>query len=282
MSSRFRRLTDLYVNGKAVPLTDGTHLWVQALNSYQRDECVSDAQVARSRLVMALRENGTERIKIEGKYYEAGRDAMIADLAIHRATAKMGTYVDDMRADPEWKERMDILMRTDETDTATPLTLEEVALLATVNQAIMDELAKREKEEVDYLTQSLSKLDDDEIIDEWTEDWLENRGGEIAQGEYRLTEVWYATRWCTATVIDGAELDHSTCDGHQQKVFETRQHVRDVPSELLTLIHAGLTELNVVGSDPKDSASVENSSKSSPTPSVAEESKDSTSVAIPV
>jgi hypothetical protein len=281
MSSRFRRLTDLFVNGRPVALTDGTYLWVQALNSYQRDECVSDAQVARSRLVMALREKGSERLKIEGKYYETGRDDMIRDLATHRATAKMGSYIEEMRADPDWKERMEILMRTDESDTATPLTHEEISLLATINQAIMDELNRRESEEVAFLIQSFAKLEDAEIIDEWTEDWLENRGSEIAQGEYRLTEIWYATRWCAAVPIGSDDLDHSPCDGHQQKVFETRQHVREVGTELTTLILDALNALNVVGSDPKDSDSQESSSRSSPTRSEAEESKDSTSVATP-
>lgn len=280
MSSRFRRLTELFVNGKAVDLTDGTYLWVQALNSYQRDECVSDAQVARSRLVMALREKGDERLKIEGRYFESGKVAMVQDLAAHRSSAKMGEYVEDMRADPEWSERMDILLRTDDSDTAKPLTLEEVELLSRVNRAVMDEMSKRENEEQAFLVQKYEKMPDDELIDEWTDDWLEGRGGEIASAEYKLTEIWYATRWCNATPTDG-DLDHSGCDGHREKVFENRAEVRDVTDDLKRLIISTLTDLNLAGNDPKGSASAANSSRSSPTPSEAEESKGSTSTETP-
>ncbi len=281
MSSRFRRLTDLFVTGTPLPLPDGSYLWVQALNSYQRDECVSDAQIARSRLVMALREKGDERLKIEGRFYETGRPTMIQDLATHRASSKMGEYIEQMRADPDWSERMEILLRTDEKDTATPLTVEEVDLMASVNTAVMDELARRETEEVAFLTQSFEKLTDDDLIDEWTEDWLEGKGGDIAQGEYRLTEIWYATRWCAAIANADGELDHGACDGHRPKVFENRQGVREVSNELMSLIYAALSDLNMVGSDPKGSASAGSSSRSSPTPSAEEESRASTSAETP-
>jgi hypothetical protein len=278
-SARFRRLTDLFTVGKAVELPDQTYLWVQALNAYQRDECISDAQVARSRMVMALRDKGDERLKIEGRFYENGRDSMIGDLAANRAQNKMGDVVDDLRADPDWKERMEILLRSDPDDAAQPMTIEEVELLAKVNREVMAEMEKRESDERDFITRTMSRQSDEEIIDAWTEDYLEMRGGERAQREYQLTETWYATRWCAATkpADSGMDLDHSECNAHDERVFADRQAVREIPSDLFVVIQRALVDLNMVGRDPKGSASNQSSSPSSPTPSAPEESTPSTS-----
>ncbi len=282
--AKMRRLTELFVVGKAVPLGDGTHIWVQALNAYQRDECIHDAQVARARLVMALQQAGEERMKIEARFHEVGRERHIKELASTRATEKMGDSIEALRADPEWKERMDILMRTDANDTAAPLTPEEIALLADVNERVMNELRRREKDENDWQRHNLETLSDDELIDQWTEQYIEKRGSELAGGEYTLTEVWFCARDCEAVTDPEApdeELDHSQCGGHQDRVFETRQQVREAPTALVSLISDTLTELNVSGLDPKGSGKAASSSGSSPTPSVAEESKPSTSTATP-
>lgn len=281
MSTRFRRLTDLFVTGLPAQLPDGTHIWIQALNSYQQDECRSDAQVARARLIMALREKGEEREKIEARFYEFGREHMISELADTRAKRKMADYVDAMRSDPEWKERLEILTRTDIEDTATPLTPDEVALLAQVNQEVLSELTTRESDENAFQVRRLEPMSDEDLITEWTEQWLESRGGEIAQGEYRLTEIWYATRWCNALAGPDGELDHSGCEGHGEKVFATRQDVRDVPGPLLQLIADTQSELNLAGRDPKGSGSAANSSNSSSTPNEPADSTPSTSTATP-
>ena len=73
---------------------------------------------------------------------------------------------------------------------------------------------------------------------------------------------------------------HSACEGHHNKVFETRLDVRDAGDELTARIHEALAELNLVGNDPKDSARAASSSSSPPTPSAAEESLPSTSTPI--
>jgi hypothetical protein len=275
---RFRRLTDLFVVGQAVALPDDSgYLWVQALSPYQRDEAISDAQVGRARIVMAMREAGEEKLKIEARFYETGREKAIEDLATSRMQDKIGEFVEDLRADPEWRERLDILLRTDQDDTAEPITPEEVALLARLNTEVMDELKRREDDEAAYQRRHLDALNDEELVDEWNEAWLEQRGSALAAAEYRLTEIMHATRYCQAVAVTDGELDHSNCEGHSERVFETRTDVREAPQDLVSLIQAALVEINVEGRDPKDSGNPANSSASSPTPSEAEESTPSTS-----
>jgi hypothetical protein len=276
-NKRFRRITDLFVVGKPVPLADGTYLWVQALNAYQRDECVSDAQVARARLVMALRETGDERTKIEARFYETGRDTAITELADLKMRAKISEVLEDLRSDPDWKERLEILLRTDTSDTAEPMTPEEMRLLATINDDVMAEMHKREADEAAYQTEQLSRLTDEELIEEWLEQWVESRGTSLAAAEYRLTETWYATRYCNALPVPDGELDHTECDGHTERIFESRTDVREVPETLLSLVQDALMEINVGGTDPKGSARRPSSSGSSPTPNAPAASTPSTS-----
>lgn len=281
MNTRFRRLTELFVRGKAVPLPDGTYLWVQVINAYERDECLSDAQVSRSRMILALKKDGEERIKVKARLAELGHEAMGAQLARSRSEGKMSDFADQMRADPDWKERMDILMRTDFETAAKPPTIEETALIATINDEVLSELIKRENDERAFLERRYERMSEEDLIDEWAEEWMERKGATLSAQDYRLTELWYATRYCEAVTTDTDELDHSLCNGHSEKVFETKQDARSAPSELSELLRAALDELNMAGRDPKDSDSPTNSSASSPTPSAPEESTPSTSTETP-
>lgn len=272
---RYRRLTDLFVNGKAVPMPDGSHLWVQVINAYERDEAVSDAQVARARIVLALKNEGRERIKIEGRLAEIGKELMAADLAQAKAEQKTPDFAEEMRADPEWKERMDICLRTDFDASAKPATDAEEVLMAKINAEVLAEFEKREKDETDFLVRKYERLSDDEFIDEWVEEWLDRRGSDLATAEFRLTELWYATRYCDAEQI-GDLLDHSRCEGHRIPVFESKNEARSAPEELQVLLREALDELNVGGKDPKDSDSPQSSSDSPPAPNAPEASTPST------
>lgn len=281
MNQRFRRLTDLFVDGRAIPMPDGTHLWVQVVNAYERGEALSDAQVARSRLILALKDKGDERVKVLARLEEHGRDSMVSDLAEVQALAKQGEFFDELRSDPEWKDRMEIIMRTDWNSASAPSSEEELALMVRINAEVMGELDRRQKEENDFLVRKYRRMDDDEFVSIWIDEWLERRGTDLATAEFRLTETWYATRFCDAAPDDLGVLDHTRCGGHTERVFPTKSDARAAPDRLQELIRAALDDLNIGGTDPKDSASPPNSSDSPPTPNGPAASTPSTSTATP-
>lgn len=282
MSNRFRRLTELFVQGKAVDLPGGGHLWVQVINSFERDECLSDAQVSRARLILALKDQGHERLKVQGRLAEIGLDAMAKELAEARAGAKSGDFADEMRDDPDWKERMNIILRTDWDNAAKPPTEGELLTMQKINEEVLGELVRREEEETEFLVRRFRRMDEEEFVDEWVNEWVERRGSGLATQEYRLTELWYAARYCDARPNEEGELDHTRCEGHRERVFETKQDARSAPNELQELLRGALDELNLAGRDPKDSDSPASSSDSPPTPSEPEESTPSTSTETPV
>lgn len=279
-TQRFRRLTDLFVNGKAVPMPDGSHLWIQVINAFERDEAISDAQVARARIVLALKADGRERVKVEGRLAEIGKDSMATDLAQAKAEVKTPDFAEEMRADPEWAERMNIVLRTDFNTAAKPATEQEALFMSRINDEVLAEFAKREADERSFLERSYARMTDEEFITVWVEEWLDRRGSDLATAEYRLTELWYATRYCDAVVQDGV-LDHTRCEGHRLSVFESKLDARSAPQNLQELLRAALDDLNLGGNDPKDSGSPPSSSDSPPAPSAEAESTPSTSTQTP-
>lgn len=281
MSTRFRRLTDLFVDGRTVTLPDDTHLFIRAINSYERDECISDAQVARARLILALKENGNERVKVEALFAREGRDKLVDDLASLKSDDKYSDVVAAMEADPEWSERVEVMRRTDFDNAAKPALPEEQAYVASVFTDWADEVQKRLADERDFIANDLTRLSDEQLLDEYLDAWLAKRGGELASAEYLLTEMWYATRYCDAVADRDGVLDHSRCEGHTLRVFETKADARAVPDGLQALVRGALDELTMAARDPKGLASHPSSSASSPPPSEGEESVPSGSVATP-
>lgn len=286
-NNRFRRLTDLFVNGRTMSLPtlpDGRangYLWIQVINSYERDECLSDAQVARSRLVLALREDGDERLKMQARIAEIGREKLTQQLADLRVSMKTGEIASEMRSDPEWKERVEMVLRLNDDESALPPTEEEKRLQARVNADVLEEMARREDLERSYLQRFLTRLSDDEFLEEWVKEWIDRRGTTRAAAEYKLTEVWFATRWCEAQPTEDDNLDHSRCEGHRNRVFESKADARAADDSLVDMIKNVLDDLNIGGQDPKDSARPTSSSGSSPTPSAAEGSAPSTPAETP-
>lgn len=265
MTQRFRRLTDLFVDGMALPVGDGTYLWLQALNAFERDEAVSDAQAARARLIMALRENGAERVRIEARLELRGRESFIDELASAKADGQYSKILARLEDDPEWSEKINILRRTDFTNNAAA-TAEEQDLVGKLLDEWSTELRTRLDDELDYQKRRYAQVDDEELLHDYVDAFMERRGDDLASAEYGLTEIWYAARYCEATPVEAGELNHDACNGHAERVFPAKADVKAAPDRLRTLIQEGLQKLAMSLRDPKDSGSPQSSSGSSPQP----------------
>jgi hypothetical protein len=252
--ARRRRVTDLFVHGREVALPGGGFLWVEVLNSFQRQEALQAAQVAKARLVMALERDGRERIQVQARLAEFGRDAFIGDLVDDELSQRTAQIVTRIHDDPDWKERIDVLTGTDVSDTATPLTDAEQALLAALSVEYLAEVDARKADEHEFLTRMFGAFDDEELIERYAKAWAERKGALLSAAEYRLTELWYATRFCSGVLnLDTAEVDHGACDGHGEAFFAAREDVRSAPDELRDLLSEALGAVGMGPRDPKGS-----------------------------
>lgn len=280
--SKYRKIADLYVRGKELVFDDGTVMWVQVLNDFERAECRRAAQAERGKLVMALRELDTpEWRQLQGAFYSQTRDLTIDELVNGRLAEWYVKVADGIQNDPDWAERREILSRADEV-TALPEEDPQRQLVDKLNREWVDEIDRRLKEERDFYTESLTSFSEDELLTEYKERWVERRGTSLALAEYNLSEVFHVARVCDAVVPDeGEPFDHSACKSHAMRVFETLAEVRDLPDELILKIRAvlelmAMTERDARFSDRSLSSSSPSQGPEQPadsTPSIPSESE---------
>ena len=281
--SRYKKLTDLYVRGKELVFEDGTVMWLQVLNPFEVDDARKDAQAARGRLTNALKEIGSQEFDaVLGAFRGRGRENSVADLVNARSLEWYVKAQQDVEVDPEWKERVDIINRADDT-TATAMEEVEKEYLAQVNGEWLAELERRLTEEQEYQRGHWMRMSDDDLVQEYRDVYLEKRGNDVAVAEYNLAEIYYGSRVCDAVPDEDGffpKTAHDKCQ-HKERVFEDKVEVRDLPQEMVERLREGFDDLTMSVRDARFSPRQGSSSGSSPLPSAEEASTPSTQVETP-
>jgi hypothetical protein len=224
MARKLRQVLDLYTTGRSVTLRDGTRLWVQVLNPFEHDTARNEAQIAKARLTLALKEFGSDELaKVRMYFLEDGQGEAAAKLVDAKMAMSTPRLIEGIRNDPEWTERLQIIERGSD-DTAKPLEGAESELLLKVTADFSTELGERLEAERDYLRAKYEEADEDELWAGYQEWYLERRASELMMGEFRLHQVYFGTRWCE----DDGSGSHADCDGHTEHVFANKE---EVPTE---------------------------------------------------
>lgn len=274
--AKYRRLTDLYVNGTEFVTKDGSVMWLQVLNQFERDDAIGDAQAARARLTLTLRDSdGDEMMKVRNAFDVAGREGAIEQVIAYGAAERFVKAINAVESDPAWTERLSVIKRGD--DLMVDPDEEERQLISKVNLEYSEAVEQFEQDEAELARQELEMLSDDELLDEYVKGYIDRRGNALAMAEYALVEVWYATRCCDAVEAGDGTWDHSACGKHQLKVWEHRADVKDEPDELLNGLADVMKTLNMGVREAKNSHRQGSSSEPSPLPSEVEDSTHSTS-----
>lgn len=264
--AKYKKVADLYVTGTEVVFKDGTVMWLQVLNPFEVEEARHAAQTARSRLVMALQNHGGDEMAyVEAALWSDGIEEARRKVVDFKASGVVMNAVIAIKNDPEWKERLDILDRTD----ASESTLEpaEKELYEKLQIEYVAEVQRRTEEEEAFLTQQYAKATEEELREEYKRLYIDRRGTEVANNEYRVTEVLLGARVCEGTRVDDAgDWDHSPCEGHEVPVYESKAEVRALPEDLAELIGAGFQRLAMSIRDAKDLDRLASSSVSSRQP----------------
>lgn len=268
--SKYKKLTDLYTPGTEVVFEDGTVMWLQVMNPFEVDDARKDAQAARGRLTNALKMVGSQDFDaVMGSFLARGREKAIDDLVNAKSLEWYLKAQQDIEVDPDWKERMAIIERTSEENVALGLEPEEKEYLATINNEWLAEIEKRLRDEQDYQRGHWERMNEAELMDEYREVYLDRRGNDLAVREYNLTEMFYGCRVCDAAPDEDGRFTstaHQACN-HKERVFESKEEVRELPEEMLGLIRMGFDALAMSVRDARFSHRQGSSSDSSPLPS---------------
>lgn len=274
--AKYKRTTDLYVQGRELELRDGNVVFVQALNPLERQEALGDAVAARARIILALEEiDSDEMRKVRGAFFQDGRAASIDAMLSNQTGEMLARISSQVRDQPEWREKMKIVDRNAELKARDPEDVERQALQK-IESEWFAEVNERFDVERDSRRVQYEAMGDEELIAELKELWAKNRGDTAAENEMKVSELWFALRCCDGTKNEDGVWDHSACDNHQLRLYETKDEVARLPEPLMDEYLTAMSLLNLTVREAKNSARLQSSSGSSLQPDVAEESTPST------
>lgn len=248
---RFRRLTELYVEGRAVPMRDGSFIWVQAMNPFERDEAIRDFQAARSRVMYGLRNKESESYKSAAAGFYAQDPAEVArEIVNAKLEGEYPRILQSIDQDPDWSERLQMLRRSQDVLDRPEEDEERVTVEAVAKEYMAEVEARMNNFESDEWERIQAK-EDDALLDEYMELLIDRRGAELGIAEYRVTEFWYAVRACDAVLGEDGNLDHSACD-HDIHLFKDRDEVRSLPTEMYKEITTALESIDITEYEAKN------------------------------
>ena len=279
--ARYRHVVELYVTGEVHELRDGTPMWVQVLSPFEQQTARNDAQIARARKRMALRDHASdEQLRVRNTFEEDGREAALDRLVDIKAGKATYQIFLDLEDDPDWKERLQILRRGMD-DAAEPPSGEEQELVAKIDREYAEEIERRHNDERRAIRHQYENIGDDQLWEAYLESWLDQRGDDAAVLEYQMYQVLYGARVCFGVKNDDGTWDHAECNGHTERVFETKEEVRDLPQQLIDAVLRVYRLVDMSEREAKNSDRQTSSSGSSRLPSAGEESTASTPAETP-
>lgn len=272
----FKRVTDLFVEGEEIVLDESkpTLVWVNKLNSFEREEAQRDGQAARARVITALRDlESNEYAIFEANLGSMNDDSIREAMVNAKSNDHFIAAVESMRSDPEWKDRLE--GRTRVTDDMSD---EEKAAVDKLNADYADELSRRvEGRRTGYLMELQNTMQSAQLKEAYREQWLQDRSFSAYQREYIKTQLYFSVRVCKA-IKAGDQWDHSGCDSHRKRALDDRTEVPLLPDKLLSLLSEASNRVQVGGRDARFSGALASSSGSSAQPSEPEASTVSTPV----
>lgn len=280
--AKFRRVTDLFVEGKEVVLEepeDGEPIlvWVNKLNSFEQDEARRDGNVGRARATLALDDpDSPESASFEGNLGVAGKDVLIRALIQLRTNEFYIAALDDIRTEDAWKDKIDLIERgvALSADHPQPPSEEEVAQFEKLMGAYDERVVELSEERAEVYRKELVDENEEELKKRYMSSYRESLGTQGFLTEYRVSELFFALRDCQATQRDGnGRWDHSNCGGHRARLLEARSDVKDMPDALLALVRDALTDLAM---SPRDAGNLDAPASSSASSERQSEAADST------
>jgi hypothetical protein len=266
-----KRVTDLFVEGREVVIqdseTDPVLLWVNKLNSFEREEAQRDGQAARSRVILAVKESGSpEWLQHEAQLASLSDDDLRSQIVATQENDIFLAAHDSMRQDKEWADRMEAMGRIPSDAPA-----EELEAVTKLNAEYATELSNRMELRRESALAELRGLDTGSLREKYSESWLSTRSFTAFQREFAKTQLYFAVRDCNARKVSSA-WDHSPCDGHQVRLLSSPTDVRSLPDGLLERLMTVAREVQIATNDARFSDALPSSSGSSAQPSEPEAS----------
>lgn len=284
--SKLAKLSQLFDQGTelVLPTNVGTLevIWINKLNTFLTEECAHQGRVARARLMAAIREVGTPEYELFNTQLAATpRASLILGLASGRETELALEVMREVRSDPEWRDRIEIIEHSDPLE-SRPEDDPERQVLAKMRGEYSDELLNRLDHAKSEVMTELEALDDSDLRDRFRDQYVENRGLAAFTAARQQHELFHAMRECKASppTAEGSRWDHSGCD-HSVRYLDDPSEVEQLPEVVMRPVLAKYQGLVVPMDVARFTAGPASSSDSSGPSSSAEGSSPSSPAEAP-
>lgn len=226
-------------------------VWVNALTSIEREECILDGAVAQAAERTLNGPGSTAYEAMLAELEKSDRDKIIEGLCLSRATEAWALGQDDLHADENWRgDRLLLIERMDAAIQAgMELSEEERTKLGELNEAYLADWRTKSQERVEAMRAEYRTQETRELIRSYMRAWTDSRALTAQADEYRVSQLFYGTRVCRARKLDDDSYDHSECAEHNQLVFPDRRSVRMAPDALIQILVPVADRIDREGAD---------------------------------
>lgn len=287
MSSRLKRVTDLFVEGTTVFFgrdETGTPVtaWVNKLNPFEVEEARRDASARRGLRIIDLdKPDNPERQAMGAEMGMWDSDRLAQEYVDLSAEELQVEIYDELEADEEAAEAMETSRRMTSiledqgiaSDDPRRATLDEA------NSLWMTRLGKIRDRVFREALADAKEVDRETLEKAYLTKWTQRVTMQEFLDERRITELWFATRDCVASDRGPTEKDrwdHTACD-HSVRLCDDRTEIRVLPEQVIMKLVEAFEGIKVGLKEAGNSDAPTSSADSSEPPSTeAEESTPST------
>ncbi len=247
--SRLARLTALFQEGKVLTLTapsgQEVQMWINKLSPFEQEQANHEGRVARARRMLAIREIGTAEYDLfQASAVSVSTPAIIEAIVTDKSSEHLLGVLREIRSDPAWREKVEVLEHTESAALSTEATDPEVLLMSRIMTQYAEEVDARLKVRATELRADLTAMDADEVRRQHAETYIEEQGRMAFSREMQRSQVYFCLRTCTATSVDGAIWDHRKCR-HEEHWLESVGEVDALPDSILGPVLAAYQQVMV-------------------------------------
>jgi hypothetical protein len=276
---RLHRVTELFETGREMIISDRDAepvlVWIAKLNTFQRGDAQRDASAVRARRVAGLSDDSDEMRAIKVRLATMTQDQKLEFILAPKESQAYLSGHEDVRADPEWKDRIQLMERSESLITGgNPPTDKETEALITIQQDYAAAVEAAAAERMKEFRHDFEGVKAAELDEQYLDVARSNLGSNAFFEEFQRCELFYALRDCEAKRKKGGDYDHTSCT--HQRLLPSKAAINDLPEDFIERIKNVISDNAITPGEAGNSDAPANSSESSGQQNSAEASPSST------
>ena len=293
VNARFKRVTDLFVEGEEVylgddPAGDPVVIWVNKLNSFEIEEARRDGIVQRGLMMRDLAKEDNPNRQAFFAELNLLTDEKLREAWVNQKVEELYLEVlDEVETSLEMREKVEMMRRlpTLLDDTGAAPDDPRRQQLADLQTEYVEAIRKGQEKRQHEALREAQDFTREDLEASYFEKWRERQTLDLFMEERRITEIFIAARECFAVRNGAAGWDHSTCD-HNTRLLPERSLVKKMPPAIIGRLVDVLDNMTSSQREAGNSDAPASSSASSEPSSVSEaplspSSPEETPVAVP-